>query len=148
MRRFLRFLIKRQVPFSRLFLRLFCPHSSDDQALNASVLIQDTFIGEMGLFLVGHRVIEPPTFVGHIHEADATIVCNRHQIFDRMLLLLATETNPLFTRIARPVYRSFGAIAEKTVTPWELCAGAGSEHWRRAVRDGRFPYVPAQIRVN
>lgn len=133
----LRFLVRRQGLLSRLFLRLFCPHSSDDQALKAAVLIQDTIIGELILFLIGHRFIVPTAFVRRTYKVDATIIRNQQQIFDRMLLLLPTKMEPLFIHIAGSVYRSFGAIMEKKVALSESMASAGAAPWMNAVRDGR-----------
>lgn len=137
----LRFFVRGQLASSWLFRWLLCPHSADDQALKAPVLIQDAVNREVVLLLIGHRFIMPTAFVGRTQEVDATIVGNQHQIFDRMLLLLATVMEPLFIRIAGSVYRSFGAIVEKKVTPTGSSADAVAEPWMSAVRDGRLPVV-------
>lgn len=135
----LRFFVRCQLASSWLFGWLLCPHSADDQALKAPVLIQDTVTGELVRLLIGHRFIVPTAFVGRTQEVDATIVGNQHQIFDRMLLLLATKMEPLFVWIAGAVYRSFGAIVEKKVRPAESSPGGVAELWMSAVRDGRSP---------
>lgn len=118
------FFVEGQLAPSWLFGGLFCPHSGDDQALKAAVLIQDTAIGKGGLLVIRHRLIVPPACVGRTQEVDATIVRNQHQIFDGMLLLLAPKMEPLFIRIAGSVYRSFGAVMEKKATPSESTADA------------------------
>ena len=133
--------IRCQVAATRFFLGLGDGHAGNRKALKPQILVEDTPDREDIRFAICHRFIVPGAFVAGTQKADAAIVGNQQQIFERMLFLLPTVVEALFIGVTRPGYWPFRSIVKKKVVPSACAATPASASSMSAWRSGSNPSV-------
>ena len=130
----LRLLLLAQLAAFRLLRRLSHHHASNHKPLEPAILIQLASTRQAILLILKQCLVVPLSRVGHAQKANATLLIDKHNVLDRMAVLLPAPVFLLLIIVYGSLDRSFGAIMiKKGVVSSEPSVSAAST---AAKRDG------------